>query len=60
MVRTYGQTPAQLFRAAHPLIPNFGNVMLSSQKVSVIEGISGNFTFLYELYLSVNVVLMLY
>jgi len=25
MVRTYGQTPAQLFRAPHPLIQNLGN-----------------------------------
>ncbi|XP_011343929.2 lysosomal-trafficking regulator isoform X3 [Ooceraea biroi] len=41
MVRTYGQTPAQLFRAAHPLVQNLGNVTLSSQKVPVIEGISG-------------------
>ncbi|XP_067210662.1 lysosomal-trafficking regulator isoform X3 [Linepithema humile] len=41
MVRTYGQTPAQLFRAAHPLIQNLGNITLSNQTPQVIEGISG-------------------
>lgn len=42
MVRTYGQTPAQLFRAPHPLIQNLGNIMLSNQTPQVIEGINGN------------------
>ncbi|XP_011144679.1 lysosomal-trafficking regulator isoform X1 [Harpegnathos saltator] len=42
MVRTYGQTPAQLFRAAHPLsMQNLNNVAHSSQTPQVIEGISG-------------------
>ncbi|XP_014468102.1 PREDICTED: lysosomal-trafficking regulator isoform X2 [Dinoponera quadriceps] len=42
MVRTYGQTPAQLFRAAHPLsMQNLNNVVQSSQIPQVIEGISG-------------------
>ncbi|CAL1677884.1 unnamed protein product [Lasius platythorax] len=41
MVRTYGQTPAQLFRAPHPLIQNLGNVTLSNQTPQVIEGVSG-------------------
>ncbi|XP_076629359.1 lysosomal-trafficking regulator mauve isoform X2 [Colletes latitarsis] len=41
MVRTYGQTPAQLFRAAHPLqIQNFGNMSHSSLP-QVIEGVDG-------------------
>lgn len=44
MVRTYGQTPAQLFRAAHPLsIQSLSNVAQSSQIPQVIEGISGNY-----------------
>ncbi|XP_032666117.1 lysosomal-trafficking regulator isoform X3 [Odontomachus brunneus] len=42
MVRTYGQTPAQLFRAAHPLpMQNLSNVAHSSQIPQVIEGITG-------------------
>ncbi|KYN43656.1 Lysosomal-trafficking regulator [Trachymyrmex septentrionalis] len=41
MVRTYGQTPAQLFRASHPMIQNLGNITLSNQIPQVIEGISG-------------------
>ncbi|XP_039305256.1 lysosomal-trafficking regulator isoform X2 [Solenopsis invicta] len=41
MVRTYGQTPAQLFRAPHPLIQNLGNITLSNQTPQVIEGING-------------------
>ncbi|XP_054002539.1 lysosomal-trafficking regulator isoform X2 [Hylaeus anthracinus] len=42
MVRTYGQTPAQLFRAAHPLaIQNLGNTMLHSPLPQVIEGVDG-------------------
>ncbi|XP_025074143.1 lysosomal-trafficking regulator [Pogonomyrmex barbatus] len=41
MVRTYGQTPAQLFRAPHPLIQNLGNIAMSSQTPQVIEGING-------------------
>ncbi|XP_011866548.1 PREDICTED: lysosomal-trafficking regulator isoform X3 [Vollenhovia emeryi] len=41
MVRTYGQTPAQLFRAPHPLIQNLGNITLSNQTPQVIEGIDG-------------------
>lgn len=45
MVRTYGQTPAQLFRAPHPLIQNLSNVTLSNQTLQVIEGVSGNFSF---------------
>lgn len=43
MIRTYGQTPAQLFRTPHPLIQNLGNVTLSDQTLQVIEGVSGNF-----------------
>lgn len=43
MVRTYGQTPAQLFRAPHPLIQNLGNIAQSNQTPQVIEGISGNY-----------------
>ncbi|XP_036146533.1 lysosomal-trafficking regulator isoform X4 [Monomorium pharaonis] len=42
MVRTYGQTPAQLFRAPHPLIQNLGNIALSNQMPQVIEGINGS------------------
>lgn len=45
MVRTYGQTPAQLFKAPHPLIQNLSNVTLSNQTPQVIEGVSGNFSF---------------
>jgi hypothetical protein len=45
MVRTYGQTPAQLFKAAHPLIQNLGNITLSNQTPQVIEGINGNYHF---------------
>ncbi|XP_018058565.1 PREDICTED: lysosomal-trafficking regulator [Atta colombica] len=41
MVRTYGQTPAQLFRASHPMIQNLGNITLPNQIPQVIEGISG-------------------
>ncbi|EFN65741.1 Lysosomal-trafficking regulator [Camponotus floridanus] len=41
MIRTYGQTPAQLFRTPHPLIQNLGNVTLSDQTLQVIEGVSG-------------------
>ncbi|XP_077276800.1 lysosomal-trafficking regulator mauve isoform X2 [Temnothorax americanus] len=41
MVRTYGQTPAQLFRAPHPLIQNIGNISLTNQTPQVIEGING-------------------
>lgn len=46
MIRTYGQTPAQLFRTPHPLIQNLGNVTLSDQTLQVIEGVSGNFFFI--------------
>jgi len=45
MVRTYGQTPAQLFRAPHPLIQNLGNITLSNQTPQVIEGVIGNYFF---------------
>ncbi|XP_076673285.1 lysosomal-trafficking regulator mauve isoform X3 [Andrena cerasifolii] len=42
MVRTYGQTPAQLFRAAHPLpIQNVGNAMVYNPLPQVIEGVDG-------------------
>lgn len=42
MVKTYGQTPAQLFRAAHPLpIQNFG-VTNPTNIPPVIEGVEGN------------------
>ncbi|XP_024939057.1 lysosomal-trafficking regulator isoform X2 [Cephus cinctus] len=42
MVRTYGQTPAQLFRAAHPLpIQNLSVTMSSSTVPQVIEGVDG-------------------
>ncbi|KAL0119810.1 hypothetical protein PUN28_007922 [Cardiocondyla obscurior] len=41
MVRTYGQTPAQLFRAPHPLMQNLANTLLSNQTPQVIEGIVG-------------------
>ncbi|XP_012252611.2 lysosomal-trafficking regulator [Athalia rosae] len=42
MVRTYGQTPAQLFRAAHPLaIQNFGISTPTSHIPPVIEGVTG-------------------
>lgn len=40
MVKTYGQTPAQLFKSAHPLpILNFGSP--SSNLPAVIEGVDG-------------------
>ncbi|XP_076239225.1 lysosomal-trafficking regulator mauve [Calliopsis andreniformis] len=42
MVRTYGQTPAQLFRAAHPLpIQNLGNTVVHTSLPQVIEGVDG-------------------
>ncbi|CAK9830368.1 Lysosomal-trafficking regulator [Anthophora retusa] len=42
MVRTYGQTPAQLFRAAHPLpIQSIGNTGMHSSLPKVIEGVDG-------------------
>ncbi|XP_046739127.1 lysosomal-trafficking regulator isoform X3 [Diprion similis] len=42
MVRTYGQTPAQLFRAAHPLaIQNLGTSSPSGSIPIVIEGVAG-------------------
>lgn len=42
MVRTYGQTPAQLFRAAHPLpIQNIGNAIVHNLLPQVIEGVNG-------------------
>ncbi|XP_017760097.1 PREDICTED: lysosomal-trafficking regulator isoform X2 [Eufriesea mexicana] len=42
MVRTYGQTPAQLFRAAHPLpIQNIGNTIVHNLVPQVIEGVNG-------------------
>ncbi|XP_076766095.1 lysosomal-trafficking regulator mauve isoform X3 [Xylocopa sonorina] len=42
MVRTYGQTPAQLFRVAHPLpIQNLGNTGVHSLVPQVIEGVNG-------------------
>lgn len=54
MVRTYGQTPAQLFRAAHPLIQNPGNITLFNQTPQVIEGISGKSSFFCDLYYYVH------
>lgn len=45
MVRTYGQTPAQLFRAPHPLIQNLGNITLPNQTPQVIEGVNGKYFF---------------
>ncbi|KAK9307869.1 hypothetical protein QLX08_001934 [Tetragonisca angustula] len=42
MVRTYGQTPAQLFKAAHPLpIQNLGNTGVHSSLPQVIESVDG-------------------
>ncbi|XP_014603828.1 PREDICTED: lysosomal-trafficking regulator isoform X1 [Polistes canadensis] len=42
MVRTYGQTPAQLFRTAHPLPnQNLGTVVNSTSMLQVIEGVEG-------------------
>ncbi|XP_076389629.1 lysosomal-trafficking regulator mauve isoform X1 [Megachile rotundata] len=42
MVRTYGQTPAQLFRAAHPLpIQNLGSTIIHNPLPQVIEGVNG-------------------
>ncbi|XP_043669052.1 lysosomal-trafficking regulator isoform X1 [Vespula pensylvanica] len=42
MVRTYGQTPAQLFRTSHPLpIQNLGTVVTSALIPQVIEGVEG-------------------
>lgn len=42
MVKTYGQTPAQLFRTAHPLpVQNIG-CMDSAKIPYVIEGVEGN------------------
>lgn len=56
MVRTYGQTPAQLFRAAHPLpMQNLSNVAHSSQIPQVIEGITGNY-YLSEAYAYILIV----
>lgn len=44
MVRTYGQTPAQLFRNSHPLpIQNLATVVASASIPQVIEGVEGNF-----------------
>lgn len=51
MVRTYGQTPAQLFKAAHPLIQNLGNITLPNQTPQVIEGISGSYHFFFVIYI---------
>ncbi|XP_048261477.1 lysosomal-trafficking regulator isoform X2 [Bombus terrestris] len=42
MVRTYGQTPAQLFTVAHPLlIQNLANTIVHSLLPQVIEGVDG-------------------
>ncbi|XP_020281501.1 lysosomal-trafficking regulator isoform X2 [Pseudomyrmex gracilis] len=41
MVRTYGQTPAQLFKAAHPLVHNLDADAFRNQTPQVIEGING-------------------
>ncbi|XP_046418983.1 lysosomal-trafficking regulator isoform X1 [Neodiprion fabricii] len=42
MVRTYGQTPAQLFRTAHPLaIQNLGTSSPSASIPPVIQGVTG-------------------
>lgn len=42
MVKTYGQTPAQLFRAAHPLaIQNFCTSSSNGSILPVIEGVTG-------------------
>ncbi|KZC14096.1 Lysosomal-trafficking regulator, partial [Dufourea novaeangliae] len=42
MVRTYGQTPAQLFTVAHPLpLQNLGNNVLHTSLPQVIEGVDG-------------------
>ncbi|XP_033358417.1 lysosomal-trafficking regulator isoform X2 [Bombus vosnesenskii] len=42
MVRTYGQTPAQLFTVAHPLlIQNLANTIVHSSLPQVIEGVDG-------------------
>ncbi|XP_026675054.1 lysosomal-trafficking regulator isoform X2 [Ceratina calcarata] len=40
MVRTYGQTPAQLFRVAHPM-QNIGSTVQHSLLPQVIEGVDG-------------------
>ncbi|XP_078037136.1 lysosomal-trafficking regulator mauve isoform X2 [Augochlora pura] len=42
MVRTYGQTPAQLFTSAHLLpIQNIGNTIMHTSLPQVIEGVDG-------------------
>ncbi|XP_011300955.1 lysosomal-trafficking regulator isoform X2 [Fopius arisanus] len=42
MVKTYGQTPAQLFRGSHPLpIPSVLNSIPASSVPPVIEGVDG-------------------
>lgn len=42
MVRTYGQTPAQLFKIAHPLpLQNFGNSITHTALPQVIDGVEG-------------------
>lgn len=49
MVRTYGQTPAQLFRNSHPLpIQNLGTVVASASIPQVIEGVEGNFIYISD------------
>lgn len=37
MVRTYGQTPRQLFKASHPMVVQ--NLLPNSNDIPVIEGI---------------------
>lgn len=56
MVRTYGQTPAQLFRTSHPLpIQNLGTVVASALIPQVIEGVEGNFIYINYLILIIYI-----
>lgn len=45
MVRTYGQTPAQLFKSAHPLPAQNLALSTSANIPTIIEGVDGNLNF---------------
>ena len=42
MIKTYGQTPAQLFRASHPLSNQNLSATTPANIPPVIEGVEGN------------------
>lgn len=47
MVKTYGQTPAQLFKSAHPLPVQNLALSTSANIPTIINGVDGNFIFIF-------------